>query len=78
MAWARCAPLGDVRELGEASALDGSAGCDLWIVPSFLQADVSQMVGEDVHDGFRSLAHAGELETGPRGEAGTQIHLIHI
>ena len=78
MAVARCAPLGDVREFGEASAFDGPVGCDLWIVPPVLQADVSQMVGEDVHDGFRSLAHAGELETGPRGEAGTQIHLVRI
>ena len=60
MAVARCAPLGDVREFGEASALDGPVGCDLWIVPPVLHADVAQMIGEDVHDGFQSLAHAGE------------------
>lgn len=29
-------------------------GCDLWIVPPVLHADVSQMVGEDVHDGLAS------------------------
>ena len=62
MAWARCAPLGDVQEFGETSALDGSVGRDVWIVPPVLQADVSQMVGEGVHDGFRSLAHAGGLK----------------
>ena len=42
------APCGDVREFGEASALDGPVGCDLWIIPPVLHADVSQMVGEDV------------------------------
>ena len=62
----------------QASAFDRPIGRDVWIIPPVLHADVSQMIGEDVHDGFRSLAHAGELETGPRGEAGTQIHLIHI
>lgn len=62
----------------QASAFDGPIGRDVWIIPPVLHADVSQMIGEDVHDGFRSLAHAGELETGSRGEAGTQIHLIHI
>ena len=54
MAVARCAPLGDVREFGEASAFDGPVGCDLWIIPPVLHADVSQMVGEDVHDGLAS------------------------
>ena len=48
------APCGDVREFGEASAFDGPVGCDLWIVPPVLHADVSQMVGEDVHDGLAS------------------------
>ena len=48
------APCGDVREFGEASALNGPVGCDLWIVPPVLHADVSQMVGEDVHDGLAS------------------------
>ena len=60
------APCGDVREFGEASALDGSVGRDVWIVPPVLHADVAQMIGEDVHDGFL-----------PRG--GGPVHdLVHV
>ena len=44
----------------QASAFDGPIGRDVWIIPPVLYADVAQMIGEDVHDGFQSLAHAGE------------------
>ena len=54
------APCGDAVEFKQASALDGPVGRDVWIVPPVLHADVAQMIGEDVHDGFQSLAHAGE------------------
>ena len=46
------APCGDAVEFKQTSALNGPVGRDVWIVPPVLHADVSQMIGEDVRDGF--------------------------